>query len=183
MPGFVFLEIDGLAEPVLRDAIARGYMPTLKRWLDSGSHTLVRWDPDLSAQTSASQAGILLGSNEGHPRLPLVGQAAAGAARLLARRQTAHTLEEALSTGNGLLAHGGAGRWNAFSGNAVDNIGVYSVFGDDDPRIPQSAPWLSHLALHDLAHPHPLPHRRRPRVVAGVAATAQTTCCPASIAG
>jgi hypothetical protein len=43
---------------------------------------------------------------------------------------TAHTLEESLSTGNGLLARGGAGRWNAFSGDAVDNIGVYSVFGD-----------------------------------------------------
>ena len=66
-PGFMFLEIDGLAEPVLRDAIARGYMPTLQRWLASGSHKLVRWDPDLSAQTSASQAGILLGSNEGIP--------------------------------------------------------------------------------------------------------------------
>jgi putative membrane protein len=35
-----------------------------------------------------------------------------------------------LSSGNGLLASGGAGRWNAFSGNAADNIGVFSVFGD-----------------------------------------------------
>ncbi|MGH2618315.1 MAG: alkaline phosphatase family protein, partial [Thermomicrobiales bacterium] len=43
---------------------------------------------------------------------------------------TTHTLEAALSTGNGLLAGGGAGRWNAFSGDAVENIGVYSVFGD-----------------------------------------------------
>ena len=128
-PGFMFLEIDGLAEPVLRDAIARGYMPTLKRWLESGSHKLVRWDPDLSAQTSASQAGILLGSNEGipafrwwdKPRQELLVSSKMG---------TAHTLEEALSTGNGLLSRGGAGRWNAFSGDAVENIGVYSVFGD-----------------------------------------------------
>jgi uncharacterized membrane protein YvlD (DUF360 family) len=130
IPGFLFLEIDGLAEPVLRDALARGYMPTLKRWLDSGSHNLIRWDPDLSAQTSASQAGILLGSNEGipafrwwdKPRQELL---------VSSKRGTAHTLEDALSTGEGLLANGGAGRWNAFSGNAVENIGVYSVFGDD----------------------------------------------------
>jgi uncharacterized membrane protein YvlD (DUF360 family) len=130
VPGFLFLEIDGLAEPVLRDALARGYMPTLKRWLDSGSHKIVRWDPDLSAQTSASQAGILLGSNEGipafrwwdKPRQELL---------VSSKRRTAHTLEESLSTGNGLLAHGGAGRWNAFSGNASENIGVYSVFGDE----------------------------------------------------
>ncbi len=128
-PGFLFLEIDGLSAPVLRDAIARGYMPTLKRWLESGSHNLVRWDPDLSSQTSASQAGILLGSNEGipafrwwdKPRQELL---------VSSSRATAQALEAALSSGNGLLAHGGAGRWNAFSGNAAENIGVYSVFGD-----------------------------------------------------
>jgi uncharacterized membrane protein YvlD (DUF360 family) len=129
VPGFLFLEIDGLSEPVLHDAIARGYMPTLKRWLDSGSHKFLTWDPDLSAQTSASQAGILLGSNEGipafrwwdKPRQELL---------VSSKMHTAHTLEEALSDGNGLLAGGGAGRWNAFSGNAIENIGVYSVFGD-----------------------------------------------------
>lgn len=128
-PGFLFLEIDGLSEPVLRDALARGYMPTLKRWLDSGSHALVRWDPDLSSQTSASQAGILLGSNEGipafrwwdKPRQELM---------VSSKMRTAHELELQLSTGDGLLARGGAGRWNAFSGNAADNIGVFSVFGD-----------------------------------------------------
>jgi hypothetical protein len=128
-PGFIFLEIDGLAEPVLRDAIAKGYLPTLERWLASGSHRLVTWDPDLSSQTSASQAGILLGSNEGipafrwwdKPRQELLVSSQMG---------TAHTLEEQLSTGKGLLARGGAGRWNAFSGNAAENIGVYSVFGD-----------------------------------------------------
>jgi uncharacterized membrane protein YvlD (DUF360 family) len=128
-PGFVFLEIDGLSEPVLLDALQRGYMPTLKRWIDSGSHKLMQWDPDLSAQTSASQAGILLGSNEGipafrwwdKPRQELMVSSKMG---------TAHELELQLSNGDGLLAGGGAGRWNAFSGNAADNIGVFSVFGD-----------------------------------------------------
>jgi hypothetical protein len=89
----------------------------------------MRWDPDLSAQTSASQAGILLGSNEGipafrwwdKPRQELM---------VSSKMRTAHTLELQLSTGKGLLAQGGAGRWNAFSGNAADNIGVFSVFGD-----------------------------------------------------
>ena len=128
-PGFLFLEIDGLAEPVLLKAIADGYMPTLKRWLDEGSHRLMQWDPDLSSQTSASQAGILLGSNEGipafrwwdKPRKQLM---------VSSKMNTAHDLELQLSNGNGLLANGGAGRWNAFSGNAADNIGVFSVFGD-----------------------------------------------------
>jgi uncharacterized membrane protein YvlD (DUF360 family) len=128
-PGFMFLEIDGLAEPVLRDAIARGYMPTLRRWLSMGNHKLIRWDPDLSAQTSASQAGILLGSNDGIPAFRWWDKPQQ---ELLvsSKMGTAHALEETLSTGNGLLAPGGAGRWNAFSGDAAENIGVYSVFGD-----------------------------------------------------
>ena len=33
------------------------------RWLDDGSHLLRRWEPDLSSQTGASQAGILLGNS------------------------------------------------------------------------------------------------------------------------
>ena len=128
-PGFLFLEIDGLAEPVLLKAMVDGYMPTLKRWIDDGSHRLMQWDPDLSSQTSASQAGILLGSNEGipafrwwdKPRQQLM---------VSSKMNTAHELELQLSNGNGLLANGGAGRWNAFSGNAADSIGVFSVFGD-----------------------------------------------------
>lgn len=128
-PGFLFLEIDGLSEPVLLKAMAEGYMPTLKRWLDEGSHRLMQWDPDLSSQTSASQAGILLGSNEGipafrwwdKPRQQLM---------VSSKMNTAHDLELQLSNGDGLLANGGAARWNAFSGNAADSIGVFSVFGD-----------------------------------------------------
>ncbi|MCL6649682.1 MAG: phage holin family protein [Chloroflexi bacterium] len=60
-PGLILIEIDGLAEPVLRRAIAAGYLPTLRRWVESGSHRLVAWETSLPAQTSAMQAGILHG--------------------------------------------------------------------------------------------------------------------------
>ena len=40
VPGFIFIEIDGLALPILRRAIADNYMPTLQRWLEDDSHTL-----------------------------------------------------------------------------------------------------------------------------------------------
>src|SRR3990170_1037836 len=66
-PCFVFIEIDGLSESVLRRAMADGYAPTLSRWFASGSHRLVPWTCDLSSQTSAMQAGILLGSNREIP--------------------------------------------------------------------------------------------------------------------
>ena len=63
-PGIVFLEIDGLALPVLQRAMRDGHAPTLARWLEDGTHRLAEWEPDLSSQTGASQAGILLGSND-----------------------------------------------------------------------------------------------------------------------
>src|SRR5215831_10333515 len=65
VPGVLFLEVDGLAEPVLRRALDSDKMPHLASWLERGTHRLTRWEPDLSSQTGASQAGILLGNNEG----------------------------------------------------------------------------------------------------------------------
>ena len=66
-PGIVFLEIDGLALPVLQRAMRDGNAPTMARWLADGTHQLAEWETDLSSQTGASQAGILLGSNEDIP--------------------------------------------------------------------------------------------------------------------
>jgi uncharacterized membrane protein YvlD (DUF360 family) len=62
VPGVLFLEIDGLAKPVLERAMREGYAPTLARWIEEGNHRLVSWECDLSSQTSASQAGLLHGS-------------------------------------------------------------------------------------------------------------------------
>ena len=67
MPGIVYLEIDGLALPVLRDAMRDGNAPTMARWIAEDGYRLVEWETDLSSQTGASQAGILLGSNEDIP--------------------------------------------------------------------------------------------------------------------
>ena len=39
----------------------------MARWLDRGTHRIVPWECDLSSQTGASQAGLLLGSNEDMP--------------------------------------------------------------------------------------------------------------------
>ncbi|HEX5165315.1 MAG TPA: alkaline phosphatase family protein [Thermomicrobiales bacterium] len=128
-PGVLFLEIDGLSAPILHRAIEGGYMPTLQRWIESGSHQLRVWEPDLSSQTSASQAGILLGSNWGIPAFrwwdkPL------GMLMVSSKRTTARALETQLSTGNGLLAAHGASRWNVFSGDATDCLGTFSRIGD-----------------------------------------------------
>src|SRR5919107_5430892 len=67
VPGILFLEIDGLALPILRDAMRDGSAPNLARWIAEDGYRLEEWETDLSSQTGASQAGILLGSNEDIP--------------------------------------------------------------------------------------------------------------------
>ena len=136
-PGILFLEIDGLALPILQQAIAGGYMPTLKRWIDEGSHTLLPWEPDLSSQTSASQAGILLGDNTGIPAFRWYDKPS-GKLMVSSKMATARELEHRLSSGEGLLANGGASRWNVFSGDAPDCLCTFSAVGDKTRNISKS---------------------------------------------
>ena len=128
-PGILYLEIDGLAEPILRQAIDQGYMPTLRRWLDTQTHRLLSWEPDLSSQTSASQAGILLGDNTDIPAFRWYDKPA-DKLMVTSDLATASEVERRLSSGRGLLADGGASRWNIFSGDAPDCLCTYSTFGD-----------------------------------------------------
>jgi uncharacterized membrane protein YvlD (DUF360 family) len=128
-PGVLFLEIDGLSEPVLRKALAEGWMPTLQRWIDRGSHELTVWEPDLSSQTSASQAGILLGDNSDIPAFRWY-EKDSHTLMVSSRFATARELERRLNHGSGLLENGGASRWNVFSGGALDCVCTYSTLGD-----------------------------------------------------
>ena len=47
----------------------------MARWLADGSHRLIEWETDLSSQTGASQAGILLGDNDDIPAFRWVDKA------------------------------------------------------------------------------------------------------------
>jgi len=127
-PAVIFIKIDGLAEPVLREAIKRDRMPTLARWLQSGTHTLSGWEPDLSSQTTASQAGILLGSNEDIPAFRWY-ERETGRVLVSSSLKTAALVETRLSRGEGLLADGGASRSNMFSGDASDSLLTFSTIG------------------------------------------------------
>ena len=117
VPGIVFLEIDGLALPVLQRAMRDGNAPNMARWLADDSHRMTEWEPDLSSQTGASQAGILLGSNENIPAFRWVEKKTATTMACSAPADCAE-LERRHSTGVGLLADGGASRGNLLSGEA-----------------------------------------------------------------
>ena len=125
-PGFIFLEIDGLAEPVLEQAMAAGYAPTMARWLEDGSHALHGWVCDLSSQTSAMQAGLLLGSNRDIPAFRWYDR---DLRRVMVSNnpRDAALIEADLATGDGLLAGSGASRGNMFSGEAPDSLFTFST--------------------------------------------------------
>ena len=65
--GLLVIEIDGLAEPILREAIESGRMPNLRRWLRSNQFEMRPWWCHLPTQTSSSQAGILYGNDRDIP--------------------------------------------------------------------------------------------------------------------
>ena len=120
VPGIVFLEIDGLALPVLQRAMRDGNAPTMARWL-SDTHRLAEWETDLSSQTGASQAGILLGSNEDISAFRWV-EKETGTMMTCSAPPDCAEIERRRSTGIGLLVDGGSSRGNLLSGDAEDVI-------------------------------------------------------------
>jgi uncharacterized membrane protein YvlD (DUF360 family) len=128
--GTIFLEIDGLAESVLRKAITKGYLPTLAGWLERGSHKIASWETDLSSQTGASQAGILHGNNQDLPAFRWVEKEHDNRIMVSTGLSDAPQIEARISDGQGLLAKNGASRSNLFSGDAEDNIFTYSRLKD-----------------------------------------------------
>jgi uncharacterized membrane protein YvlD (DUF360 family) len=116
-PGIVFLEIDGLALPVLQRAMRDGSAPTMARWVAEGNHRFAEWETDLSSQTGASQAGILLGSNDDIPAFRWVEKETAKLVACSGPPDCAE-IERRHASGQGLLADGGASRGNLLSGEA-----------------------------------------------------------------
>jgi uncharacterized membrane protein YvlD (DUF360 family) len=129
VPGVILFEVDGLAEPVLRRALRDGHVPTMARWLDRGTHRIVPWECDLSSQTGASQAGLLLGSNDDMPAFRWY-EKESGRTMVSNHSKDAVEIERRHSDGGGLLAAGGASRGNMFSGDAPHCSATMSVLRD-----------------------------------------------------
>jgi len=121
VPGIIFLEIDGLALPVLRRAVRDGNVPEMARWLQDDAYRLTEWETDFSSQTGASQSGILLGSNEDIPAFRWVEKETATMMTCSAPPDC-EEIERRHATGVGLLIDGGASRGNLLSGEADEVI-------------------------------------------------------------
>jgi uncharacterized membrane protein YvlD (DUF360 family) len=129
VPGVILFEIDGLGEAVLRDAVRDGNVPTIARWLSQGTHRIEGWECDLSSQTGASQAGLLLGSNWDMPAFRWY-EKESGRTLVSNHPADAAEIERRRSTGEGLLAAGGTSRGNMFSGDAPRCTATMSVIRD-----------------------------------------------------
>ena len=134
-PGIIYLEIDGLALPVLQHAMRAGSAPELARWLAEGSHALAEWETDLSSQTGASQAGILLGSNEDIPAFRWV-EKETGRTMTCSKPDDCVEIERRHSSGVGLLRDGGASRGNLLSGEADHVILTVSRMSEEKRSNP-----------------------------------------------
>ena len=135
VPGIIYLEIDGLALPVLRRAMRDGNAPTMARWLAEDDYHLTEWETDLSSQTGASQAGILLGSNENMPAFRWVEKETATLMTCSAPADCAE-IERRHATGIGLLVNGGASRGNLLSGEADEVILTVSRMEEEKKSNP-----------------------------------------------
>jgi uncharacterized membrane protein YvlD (DUF360 family) len=120
-PGIIFLEIDGLGLPILRSAMRDGSAPNMARWIAEDGYHLAEWETDLSSQTGASQAGILLGSNEDIPAFRWV-EKETGTLMACSAPADCAEIERRHASGRGLLVDGGASRGNLLSGEADDAI-------------------------------------------------------------
>ena len=140
-PGVIIVEIDGLAYDVLREAIDKGYMPTVKSMIDNKTHTLKKWETDLSSQTGASQAGILHGNNENITAFRWIEKENDNQMMQCSGVTKVKILEERISDGNGLLVENGASRSNLFSGD-TDNV-IFTFSKITDLRKLYNGAWFS----------------------------------------
>ena len=115
--GVVFVQLDGVAFPVLRWAIQAGAVPTVRRCVTSGDYVLREWTAQLPCTTPASQLGILHGTVAGVPAFRWYDREL-GRVLIANRPDDAAIIEQRATTGTGLLADDGLALGNLFTGDA-----------------------------------------------------------------
>ncbi|AGL14194.1 alkaline phosphatase family protein [Actinoplanes sp. N902-109] len=120
-PGVLMVQLDGVSVHVLRWAVRAGNLPTLGRWLRSGTHTMRGWHTGIPSTTPASQAGILHGASRQIPGFRWF-EKETGKLMVSNKPRDAAQIQPRLSDGRGLLRDGGVSIGNAFSGDAVTNL-------------------------------------------------------------
>ena len=140
-PGLVIVQIDGLAYPILAGRIRAGSVNTMAGWVRDGTHKLSRWEAILPSMTSASQAGILHGNNDGIPAFRwyerdrehlMVSSNPVDAGEIVRR----------VSNGEGLLSNNGASICNLMTGDATRCYLTTAAIKDESQGIGESKAFM-----------------------------------------
>ena len=119
--GAVIVQLDGVPWPVLQLLVNSGDLPTLSRWVRSGSHTMGSWRARVPCTTPVSQAGILHGTTEDMPAFRWY-EKATGRLLVANRPDDAAEIERRFPSGGGLLVDDGASIGNLFTGGAAHTM-------------------------------------------------------------
>ncbi|MGC5031285.1 alkaline phosphatase family protein [Micromonospora sp. DT229] len=145
--GLLIIQLDGVATPVVQWAVRAGNLPTIGRWLRSGSHRMTRWHTGLPATTPAAQAGLLYGEVNQVPAYRWYEKAdaegAPGRLVVTSRPRDAAEVERRVSTGRGLLRDGGVSISTAFSGDAPTSLFTISRAGLPGRSTPGYAAFMT----------------------------------------
>jgi len=141
-PGLVIIQIDGLAHPILASRIRAGSVNTMGSWIRNKTHTLSRWEAILPSMTSASQAGILHGNNDGIPAFRWYER---DRAKLMVSSNPADAAEivRRLSNGEGLLSNKGVSICNLMTGDATRAYVTTAALKDQSQGLGDSKAFLS----------------------------------------
>jgi uncharacterized membrane protein YvlD (DUF360 family) len=118
VPGFLFVQLDGVPFPVLQWAVQSGGVPTIREWLLSERYVLREWTPQFPCTTPASQLGILHGTIDAVPAFRWYDREL-GRVLVANRPADARIIEGRASDGRGLLADDGVSISNLFTGDAA----------------------------------------------------------------
>ena len=121
VPGVVFIQLDGVPAPLLENEIRAGNIPTISRWVRSGSHTWTEWTARVPSTTPVSQAGLLHGHTADIPAFRWFDREV-GRLVVANRPEDAALIESRISDGHGLLADDGVSISNLFSGDASTSL-------------------------------------------------------------
>lgn len=124
-PGLLVVQLDGVAAPVLAQAVDAGLVPTMSRWVDAGGHRVASWWAQVPATTPASQAGLLHGAADAVCSFRWWDREA-GRLVVTNHPDDAALVERRLTDGRGLLADDGAAVATMFSGDAARQFLVMS---------------------------------------------------------
>ena len=153
-PGFVIIQIDGLSHHVLVQQVQAGRVPVMSRWINHGRMRLGSWTTLLPSQTSASQAGILFGSNDNIPAFRWYEKKDRQMV-ISNRAADAEELERRVIEGGhaGLLSRDGASIGNLLSGGAARSYLTLSTMSDPSKGLGHSRSYLAFfLSPYGFSH-------------------------------